>query len=109
MDNHILNQLQKLNFRSKNDDKVIQDIFSHIQNLNTEFELNPYCLDIDVIKLLDTTADEFAFFLKSIAHLNDQTSQRRGEQSLKIIKLCMILQNKIFDFQNRKNNRFILN
>lgn len=109
MESHFIKQIEQLTSPNYHAQEVIDDVWDNVQKLNTEFELNPHCVSYETIGLLDSTADEFALLIKSVIHQSDDSSRVLGELSLKILKLCLILQRKIYYFQNRRNNFFSLN
>ena len=109
MESQLISQIKQLTSPTNQAQEVIYDVWDNVQKLNTEFELNPHCVSYETINLLDSTADEFALLIKSVIHQKDESSRILGELSLKILKLCLILQRKIYFFQSRRNKLFSLN
>lgn len=109
MESNYIKHLETLSSNGTQMSLHMDEVLSDVEKLHIDFELNPNSLKPDAISLLDKTADEFALFIKHIVHLTDETSIRKGELSLRILKLCLILQSKIANFHNRKAKFFLLN
>lgn len=105
----ILSNISILNHENNNAEKHALIVWETIQSLHIEFELNPKSLGKELIEILETTVNEFAQYLKTIIFNYDDQSKKQGELSLKILKLCMRLQDKIYFFYNRAAQAFSAN